>query len=61
VIRKETTLIVHYEDECSTLMLGDLRKFMADVESADNGTDVTIETRLSDGVLADVISVTWDV
>jgi hypothetical protein len=60
MIRKEATLITHYEDECSMLTLGDLRSFMEAASPAANGTNVTIETRLSDGVLSDVISVVWD-
>lgn len=59
MIVKMVRLVVPLEEEDSTLMLGDLRKFMAETESADGDVDVIVERKLYDGRPSDVIEAKW--
>jgi hypothetical protein len=59
MMRKGITQVIPFEDECSTLMLSDLRAFIDATAEAPGDSDVTVEQSLRDGVLSDVISVEW--
>lgn len=59
MIHRCARMVLPLEDEAPTVMVGDLRRFVAEIQGAPDGTDVRVERELYDGTLADVFECEW--